>query len=201
MPWRRAVLLALRAGGHIGDADTLVALATAAGLDADAARDALDSEELDRAVEDDIALAARLGIRGVPFFVVDSRYGVSGAQPSEVFLDVLGTVLSEQAPSLITVEGGQGRPAGPRAADPPPVSPVNASRVLLPNPGVCVTIWESVYPMVRNTTRRFRRDIHDFGRHPRDRHHHEWCLGPDGVPAASGPLDPRDPGGGWRRAP
>jgi len=100
-------------GGHIGDADTLVTLATAAGLDADAARDALDSEELDRAVEDDIALAARLGIRGVPFFIVDSRYGVSGVQPPEVFLDVLGTVLSEQAPSLITVEGGQGEACGP----------------------------------------------------------------------------------------
>ncbi len=100
-------------GGDIGDPATLVSLATGAGLDAGTAAGAVESEELDRAVDDDIETAARLGIRGVPFFVVDGKYGVSGAQPSELFLEVLNTALAEQAPSLITVPGGTGEACGP----------------------------------------------------------------------------------------
>ena len=100
-------------GLDTGDRDVLVRLATEAGLDEAAARDALDSEELDRAVEDDIRTAAQLGVRGVPFFVVDEKYGVSGAQPTELFLQVLNTALSEQKPGLITVDGESGDACGP----------------------------------------------------------------------------------------
>jgi predicted DsbA family dithiol-disulfide isomerase len=40
-------------------------------------------------VLDDMALAQRLGIRGVPFYVIDQRYGVSGAQPADLFAEAL----------------------------------------------------------------------------------------------------------------
>ena len=46
-------------------------------------------------------LAARLGIQGVPFFVLDRRYGVSGAQPAEVLLEALERAW-EEAVSLNT---------------------------------------------------------------------------------------------------
>lgn len=101
-------------GLDTGDPDTLVGLAVTAGLAEPTARAALDSDEMDAAVEADIALAAEIGVRGVPFFVVDNRYGVSGAQPSEVFLRALTTALAERKPSLVTLEGAdEGEACGP----------------------------------------------------------------------------------------
>jgi len=88
-------------GRNIGDPATLVELAAGAGLDADAARVALDSPELDAQVTEDIEAAAQLGIRGVPFFVLAEKYGVSGAQPAEVFDDVLRQVWEESAASAL----------------------------------------------------------------------------------------------------
>ncbi|MBK7819909.1 MAG: DsbA family oxidoreductase [Tessaracoccus sp.] len=99
-------------GRDIGNAETLVGLGVDAGLTDDAARAALDSEELDAAVDADIREAAAIGVRGVPFFVVQNTYGVSGAQPPEVFTQVLETVLGEQKPQLIDV-GDSGEACGP----------------------------------------------------------------------------------------
>ena len=53
------------------------------------ARAALEGEAYADAVHADEELAARIGIRGVPFFVLDRRYGVSGAQPAELLLQAL----------------------------------------------------------------------------------------------------------------
>jgi predicted DsbA family dithiol-disulfide isomerase len=83
-------------GLSVSDADTLVELAIAAGLDGDAARAALDSPALDVAVAADVDAAARLGISGVPFFVLAGKYGVSGAQPGEVFDEALRQVWQEE---------------------------------------------------------------------------------------------------------
>lgn len=44
----------------------------------------------------DIAEARELGVSGVPFFVIDRKYGVSGAQPSEVMLEALGRAFGER---------------------------------------------------------------------------------------------------------
>lgn len=99
-------------GADIGDAETLAGLGMAAGLDERAAREALDSDELDEAVEADIREGSAIGVRGVPFFVFADKYGVSGAQPPEVFLDVLRTVRDEQRPTLIQVDGA-GEACGP----------------------------------------------------------------------------------------
>jgi predicted DsbA family dithiol-disulfide isomerase len=84
-----------RDGRNIGDAATLIELASSVGLDPDAARDALDSAERDAEVGADIEAATQLGIRGVPFFVLADKYGVSGAQPAEVFDQALQQVWDE----------------------------------------------------------------------------------------------------------
>jgi len=69
--------------------DDLVALAGEVGLDTDSARDLLaGSQYLDEIVQDQV-LARTFGANGVPFFVIDRAYGVSGAQPVDVFLSAL----------------------------------------------------------------------------------------------------------------
>lgn len=82
-------------GRHVGRVDDLVALAAEAGLDADAARDALESGRFAEAVQADKAQAAAYGINGVPFFVIDGKYGVSGAQPAEAFSQIVRQIWSE----------------------------------------------------------------------------------------------------------
>jgi len=52
-------------------------------------------------------------VRGVPFFVFENKYGVSGAQPPELFAQALETVWSEKQPSLISLDGGSGEACGP----------------------------------------------------------------------------------------
>ena len=77
-------------GVAVGRPDELVAVAVDAGLDEDEVREVLASDRYADAVRADERAAAQLQIRGVPFFVVDERYGVSGAQPPEVMVQVLG---------------------------------------------------------------------------------------------------------------
>jgi predicted DsbA family dithiol-disulfide isomerase len=73
-------------GEAIGERDTLVRLAGEVGVDGEAA---LTDQRYADAVRADEELAARIGIRGVPYFVLGRRYGVSGAQPSELLLQAL----------------------------------------------------------------------------------------------------------------
>ena len=76
-------------GRGVFSIDDLVALAAESGLEADAAREMLaGSAYLDQVVEDQV-LARTFGANGVPFFVIDRAYGVSGAQPVEVFLQAI----------------------------------------------------------------------------------------------------------------
>lgn len=82
-------------GRHLGRDDELVALAADAGLDADAARTALAEGRYRDAVRADQAQAAAYGINGVPFFVIDGKYGVSGAQPAEAFAQIVRQVWAE----------------------------------------------------------------------------------------------------------
>lgn len=83
-------------GRHVGQIDALVELASEVGLDTDAARQALESHAHAADVQADLAQATDLGISGVPFHVIDGRYGVSGAQPAEAFAEVLDRVLAER---------------------------------------------------------------------------------------------------------
>ncbi|MBN9177141.1 MAG: DsbA family oxidoreductase [Microbacterium sp.] len=83
-------------GRHVGRVDDLVALAAEVGLDADAARGALESDRHLADVRADQAQAQAYGIQGVPFFVIDGTYGVSGAQPPEAFAQIARQVWSER---------------------------------------------------------------------------------------------------------
>jgi len=74
---------------HIGDRDTLVRLAEEVGLDGAAVREVLEQNTYADAVREDENEARRLGIRGVPFFVLRGKYAVSGAQPLEIFQGAL----------------------------------------------------------------------------------------------------------------
>ncbi|GAA2083350.1 hypothetical protein GCM10009840_19880 [Pseudolysinimonas kribbensis] len=83
-------------GRHVGRDEDLADLAAEIGLDRDEALAALrDDRHLDD-VRADQALAQQLGINGVPFFVFDGQYGVSGAQDPATFADVLRQVAEKR---------------------------------------------------------------------------------------------------------
>ena len=76
-------------GKHVGRIDDLVELAVEVGLNPDDTRDALVSSRHLADVRQDQAQAQAYGIQGVPFFVIDGQYGISGAQPPAAFENVL----------------------------------------------------------------------------------------------------------------
>jgi predicted DsbA family dithiol-disulfide isomerase len=83
-------------GKHVGRIDDLVALAVEVGLNPDDARDALVSSRHLADVRQDQAQAQAYGIQGVPFFVIDGQYGISGAQPPAAFENVLRDLWSKR---------------------------------------------------------------------------------------------------------
>ncbi|MXG88132.1 DsbA family protein [Nocardioides flavescens] len=95
-------------GESMGDAVVLRRAAVGAGLDAERVDAVLASDEYADAVAADIAQARAYGATGVPFFVVDAKYGVSGAQPTEVFSQVLATAWGEAHPQVQLVGGDAG---------------------------------------------------------------------------------------------
>jgi predicted DsbA family dithiol-disulfide isomerase len=82
-------------GKNIQDSETLVQLGTDIGLEEDAVRKMLAGGAFTYEVRMDIAEAQQIGVRGVPFFVIDRKYAVSGAQPPELFLKALQTAHAE----------------------------------------------------------------------------------------------------------
>jgi predicted DsbA family dithiol-disulfide isomerase len=102
-------------GERIGDPETLVRLAAEAGVDADESRAVLAGDRFAADVREDQAQARRYGISGVPFFVIDERYGVSGAQPADALREVLDQAWAESHPlQVLTPAGGA---AGEACAD------------------------------------------------------------------------------------
>ena len=91
---------------NVADADTLTRIAVEVGLDADRVRAVLASDEFAAAVERDTAEAVSLGATGVPFYVIDRKYGVPGAQPAETFVQVLERAWADAHPTLDLVGGG-----------------------------------------------------------------------------------------------
>ena len=83
-------------GEDMSDADALARLGAEAGLDPDEVRAALNDEMYGEAVQRDIARARQLGVNGVPFFLLDEKYGVSGAQSADAFANVFAQVLGFQ---------------------------------------------------------------------------------------------------------
>ncbi len=91
-------------GKHVGNHETLGTLAERVGLDKHEVLAMLESDDFNDAVQRDVDQAAALGISGVPFFVIDQKYGVSGAQGKDVFMEVLQKAWHEAHP--IQMVGG-----------------------------------------------------------------------------------------------
>lgn len=87
-------------GKILDDADVLVALGEDVGIAAEDTRTMLASEEFTADVDRDIAEAREVGVQGVPFFVFDRRYAVSGAQPQEVFAKALNAAREAAAEAV-----------------------------------------------------------------------------------------------------
>jgi predicted DsbA family dithiol-disulfide isomerase len=100
-------------GEPIGDPETLVRLAAEVGLDEEQVRATLASDSHAREVRADENEARANNISGVPFFVFDGRFAVSGAQPADLFLQALGKAWSElQAKPVVFDEGATCGPDG-----------------------------------------------------------------------------------------
>lgn len=84
-------------GRNIADHATLLELGIAAGLDSVAVKEMLQSGAYADGVQQDIYEAQQVGVRGVPFFVLNDRYAVSGAQATETFAGALDKAWSEWA--------------------------------------------------------------------------------------------------------
>jgi predicted DsbA family dithiol-disulfide isomerase len=82
-------------GEHMADTATLVRLAAEVGLDADEARAMLASDAFAKDVRADEDEARAMGVGGVPFFVIDRRLGVEGAQPADALARVLERAVNE----------------------------------------------------------------------------------------------------------
>jgi len=100
-------------GLPVGDRDTLAELAVEVGLDGDEVDAVLHGTDFAAEVRADEARATSLGVSGVPFFVMDEAYGISGAQPADVLLDSLQRAWSESHPPVeVSVAGSGGDDPG-----------------------------------------------------------------------------------------
>ena len=90
---------------NVADHDTLLRIASEVGLDEVRVKEVLTGTEYADAVEADIREAVALGSTGVPFYVIDRKYGIAGAQPTEVFTQVLERAWGEAHPKLDLVAG------------------------------------------------------------------------------------------------
>jgi len=82
-------------GKNTADHETLLQIATEIGIDKIEASEVLKGNAFANEVHQDIEQAQQIGVRGVPFFVVNDKYAISGAQESETFLQALNTAYNE----------------------------------------------------------------------------------------------------------
>jgi predicted DsbA family dithiol-disulfide isomerase len=90
-------------GAAIGDPETLLRLATDVGLDPSECSDILAGDRYADEVRDDEREALELGVTGVPFFVVDGKFGIPGAQDADTILDVLQRAWTRAHPLEVVV--------------------------------------------------------------------------------------------------
>jgi protein disulfide-isomerase len=95
---------------HLGDRETLLELAVEAGLDRAEAEAVLKGNDYETTVRNEEAEARQIGVQGVPFFVLNNKYAISGAQPSEVFAGALQKVWEEEngQPALQSLSSADG---------------------------------------------------------------------------------------------
>lgn len=82
-------------GEVLNDEDTLARLSESVGLNGDIVREIVKSDQYNQDVNVDISQASNLGIQGVPFFLVNDKYSISGAQPVELFQEALEKIYHE----------------------------------------------------------------------------------------------------------
>lgn len=98
-------------GKNIDDAQTLADIGRAAGLSAEDVKETLENKLFEAEIMADIREASSIGVQGVPFFVFNRKYGVSGAQPVQAFSDVFQKVSEEigidtkEDPAFCTTDG------------------------------------------------------------------------------------------------
>jgi protein disulfide-isomerase len=101
----------LTEGKDINDLDTLSKLGIEVGLDAEAIAQVLNSDTYGTEVQKDQEEANAIGVQGVPFFVLDNKYAISGAQPASAFLETLEKVWQEGKfeikPTLLNTTDGE----------------------------------------------------------------------------------------------
>ncbi|PWW29363.1 MULTISPECIES: DsbA family oxidoreductase [unclassified Chryseobacterium] len=95
-------------GKNVGNTEVLTALAESLGIDREEALQAITTDQLDDEVNQDIQEARNNGISGVPFFILNGKYAVSGAQPAEVFENALQQTYKETVSPFKDLSGGGG---------------------------------------------------------------------------------------------
>ncbi|MES9737239.1 DsbA family oxidoreductase [Peribacillus frigoritolerans] len=95
-------------GKHIGDHATLASLAEEVGIEKSETESMLAGTAFTAEVRGNEQEGSLLGITGVPFFVINRKYGISGAQPTEAFLDTLKKVWAEENPLTIVSDPATG---------------------------------------------------------------------------------------------
>ncbi|WP_054704524.1 DsbA family oxidoreductase [Bacillus sp. JCM 19041] len=92
-------------GKHVGKPETLKEIAASAKLDEEAVAALLENDAYKDQVERDQQEGSQIGVQGVPFFVFNRKYAVSGAQPKEAFLQVLEKVKEEDGGIQVVGQG------------------------------------------------------------------------------------------------
>jgi predicted DsbA family dithiol-disulfide isomerase len=87
-------------GLNTADHGVLTQIGTAAGIPEEEILQLWNSDQYRNEVQEDIATAAQFGITGVPFFVINRKYGVSGAQPVAAFIETLQKVSAEEGAAV-----------------------------------------------------------------------------------------------------
>lgn len=93
---------------NIDDLEALAEVGASIGLEKEAVKEMLASDAFEYEVKQDEMAARNIGVQGVPFFVLNNKYGISGAQSSEVFLETIDKAFEEfrqDNPSLIMTKG------------------------------------------------------------------------------------------------
>lgn len=84
-------------GKHVGKPEVLIEIAKGIGINEQEVRKALEDNSYSNKVVKDVEEAHSLGVQGVPFFYINEKYGLSGAQPVEVFVEALTEISQKQS--------------------------------------------------------------------------------------------------------
>ncbi len=105
-----------RDGKHVGNHEDLIAVGKQIGLEEKDVKSMLSSDQFAEEVREDEALSREFRISGVPFFVINRKYGISGAQPVEHFVQMLSKAQNEEK-ELIMDTGEKGEACGVDGCD------------------------------------------------------------------------------------